>query len=924
MKKDTYETKKPNNVRTTDKKKPGLRKRILSIVLAMAIAAGGLTVFYNQSLVAEALFNSKDAVVYSTFKVGTTVENSVFFIGTYIIHKDALTDKIYADAQASASESGQNTPYYKSELSDGQWFDISNVDNGVEGISSKGVPVPETTIDPLYVTYYAGSDGILRDAKSMMPVNTFDIPDPYDLSKLPELQSLWLQYTYSETADSISQEDFLKNRNSRDSGNLRSDVYYYQLLSTFFSLDLRDAETNKCDSQLIALNNLYISLKEAGSDDEAEIVYHLMDMIDSKRRALIMERLSELDTNLLNTLYTLATGSYYTPYGNFKDSSSETETTEETPGYVTELQDSLQHDFTASQSPLLQLPWIQSWFSRLGIVTGGNGWWTVLDTAQSDRRKRAEEANSENEDWVYDETPVEMSFTADNSLLSAIGDAMSSCSESYTNYMSRCLDDKDDVLGHAEYEYASQVIEASGGGALGGPVTYLKHVTKIKDNEVADAQGELDMLKNNLISICSSRYTAKVTAGVNDEYESLSSVNARSSSLDDQKSDLEAERSMLQFLIDGVRMRDTAANALAFVYERINWTEKLKKQILEDDFKPYATSSVEAHLVWLREEAQRIKDSDSSLKSDEDRLREKKAELQAKRDACLDNNDLAGAAAYDAMIAAVDNDLNGAGGAGSNGNLVNQLLDKAMDKLADNSNADLSGIANALAGMGADDALDTLAEKAAASGASANTLKGIKDAKNSGAGSTSMSADELLAQLEALFGKSLDEMDDRELAITAATLSQLAKSGIAPADELLSQLISRLVKGNNKYMYDQYLSSKTVEYVNMRTLSLVTSYRYFYDETKATATLTKGSQVYIFKRGSSNMYNGSEESEPEEMTDQAIYQGELYVGETDTQRYFKCNAEYLKNSEYSLCLTQTMQTSVSEFVQTLSEMFAAS
>ena len=97
---------------------------------------------------------------------------------------------------------------------------------------------------------------------------------------------------------------------------------------------------------------------------------------------------------------------------------------------------------------------------------------------------------------------------------------------------------------------------------------------------------------------------------------------------------------------------------------------------------------------------------------------------------------------------------------------------------------------------------------------------------------------------------------------------------------------------------------------------------YFYDETKATATLTKGSQVYIFKRGSSNMYNGSEESEPEEMTDQAIYQGELYVGETDTQRYFKCNAEYLKNSEYSLCLTQTMQTSVSEFVQTLSEMFA--
>ena len=103
------------------------------------------------------------------------------------------------------------------------------------------------------MTYYAGSDGILRDAKTLAGINPFDIPDPYDLSKLPELQSLWLQYTYSETAESISQEEFLKNRNSADSGNLRSDVYYYQLLSTFFSLDLRDEETNKLDEQLNGL-----------------------------------------------------------------------------------------------------------------------------------------------------------------------------------------------------------------------------------------------------------------------------------------------------------------------------------------------------------------------------------------------------------------------------------------------------------------------------------------------------------------------------------------------------------------------------------------------------------------------------------------------------------------------------------------------
>ncbi|MBO4900804.1 MAG: hypothetical protein J5509_11005 [Lachnospiraceae bacterium] len=922
MNKDKVSTSKVNK----DKKPVRAWKRILSVVLALAIAAGGFTVFFNRSLIAEALFNPDDAVIYSTFKTRTTVEDSVLFIGTYIVHKDALTDKIYEDAMSSASDSGQNSIYYKSELSDGQWFDVGDVDNGIQGIASEGTPVPEENIDPLYVTYYAGSDGILRDAKTLAAINPFDIPDPYDLSKLPELQSLWLQYTYSETAESISQEDFLKNRNSADSGNLRSDVYYYQLLSTFFSLDLRDEETNKLDEQLNSLNNLYISLKAAGSDDEAELVYHLMDMVDSKRRALVMERLSELDTNLLNTLYTLATGSYYTPYGNFKDSSTETETTGQSYDYITELQDSLQHDFSASQSPLMQLPWITTWFSRLGIVTGSNGWWTVLDTAESDRKKRAEEYNSENEDYVYDGTPQEMAFNADTSLLDAIGSAMSDCGDSYTKYMSKCLDDKDDVLGHAEYEYAVQVIEASGGGTLGGPVTYLKHVTKIKDNIVADASGELDMLKSTLIGTCSSRYTSKATSGVNADYYSLSSVNARSTSLEDQKADLEAERSMLQFLIDGVRQRDTAANALAFVYERIDWTENLKTQISGDDFKPYATSSVEAHLVWLREEAQRIIDSDESLKSDADRLRDKKEDLQAKRDGALDDNDLAGAAAYDAMIAAVDNDLNGAGGAGSSDDMANQLLDKAMDKLADNANADLSGIADALAGMGADDALKDLADKAAASGASAATLKGINDAmKGDGSGgSGSADAAALLSALEGLFGKSLDEMDDRELAITAATLSRLARSGMSAADELLAQLIARLLNGNNSYLYTQYSSSKTVEYVNMRTLSLVTSYRYFYDESKATATLTSGTKAYIFKRGSSNMYNGSEQSEPEAMTDPAVFQGEIYVGEEDTMRYFKCSSEYLENSEYALCLTSTMQTAIAGYVEALSEMFAAS
>ena len=301
------------------------KKRIKGVLAFLIVIAIGATVLINSGFFANALLDSKQAVTYAAFKQKVKVDNSVIFMGTYIIHKDAMTDDLYTKAQASASDSGQNEVYYKSEIANGQWFALNDVDNGVGGISSNGVPVSEDVLDPLYVTHYAGADGILKDAKELMSINPFDIPDPYDLSKLSELQPLWMQYTYSEKSDPITQADFLENRNSEETGNLRSDVYSYQLLSTFFSLNLRDAETDKCDEDLAKLNNLYIQLKGAGADEEAELVYGLMEKVDAKRRMLVMERLIALDPNLLNTLNTLAGGSNYTTQGDFKDSSSDDE-----------------------------------------------------------------------------------------------------------------------------------------------------------------------------------------------------------------------------------------------------------------------------------------------------------------------------------------------------------------------------------------------------------------------------------------------------------------------------------------------------------------------------------------------------------------------------------------------------------------------
>ncbi len=934
-----------------------LPKKLIKKGIALILTASIVGIMFGAQVTSEAFFDPDSAINYRTFSASTTVDNSVLFIGTYIVHKDALTDELYEKALTSASESGQNDVFYKSELSDGQWFETGVIDNGIKGISSEGLPVSIETINPLYVTYYVGADGVMKDAKTLAGVNPFDVPDPYDLSGLKELEPILTQYTMSSSKRSISQEDFLKNKNSETSGNLRSDVYYYQLLSTFFSLDLRDEETNKCDEQLKNLNSAYIALKAAGQDEQADLVYGLMAKVDATRRLLIMQRLNEIDDNLLNCLYELSTGSYYTPYGNFKDSSSESNASSQ-PSYQVELEDSLKHDFEATATTN---SWVLAWLDRLGILRNSSGWWTVLEKAETDKRTRKAEANKENENYVADNTPSEYPFNPDSSLIEAIGTAMSNCSDSANTHRGKALVDTDDILGHVIYDYSTQVIEQTTGASVGGPVEFLKHATNIQEGMVSDKEGELSLLKSSLISLASSKYSASATAGVGSEYSQAQSEGAKKSALEGQKAKEEADRSMLQYLIEAMRIRDTAQNALEYVNDRIKWTEELLTTIPDDEYKSYSTTSVQAHLVWLKEEAQKIIDSDDSLRSKLDKLLDRKKDLQTKRDSCLDNNDLSGAAKYDALIAAVDNDIADEGGEVDN--MTDKLVDKALSKLADDANADLSGVAAALAGLGETEKLNALAEKARNSGASSNTMAGIKAAQDSvGGGSGSGSggsgsgsggsgsdgsgsgsggsgsgsggsgsgsggsgsgpdSDGLMDELEDKLGNELDDMNDEQMAVAGAVTSKLSRMGITQAESLTKKIVNKLADSSNDYLYSQYGADKSRKFVSMEALSNCTDYRYFYDDSKATATMTKGSSVYIFKRGSDEMRKQSLDAEAEKMNSKAVFSGVVYISEEDAQNYFNCTSEYAYDTNYAICLTATKQKQVDECVEELSELY---
>ncbi len=267
------------------------RLRIFAGVLAALLGImGGLE--YSQ-INAYAVLDESTAVKYSTFSLTNTVENGTLFIGTYLIHMTAMTDELYEKAQESAEDSGQYNIYYKSELANGEWFDISSAE-GLADITDAAEPVETAELADLWVTFYVGADGISHSAKNSEAVCIFDQPSPYDLYRLPELEALRNQYDNTYTSETEG-----------------ADRYFYDQLKDFFELNLRNTVTDECDRQINLLQGVYNGLQQQEKSEQAEILYTLMGKIDAKRRAEVFYQLMEAEDSRLNQLQSLLGGSAY-------------------------------------------------------------------------------------------------------------------------------------------------------------------------------------------------------------------------------------------------------------------------------------------------------------------------------------------------------------------------------------------------------------------------------------------------------------------------------------------------------------------------------------------------------------------------------------------------------------------------------------
>lgn len=832
--------------------KKGKKKRLrifAGVLAAMLGIVGGLE--YSR-INAYAVLDESTAVKYSTFSLTNTVENGTLFIGTYLIHMSAMTDELYEKAQESAQDSGQYNIYYKSELANGEWFDISSAE-GLADITDAAEPVETAELADLWVTFYVGADGIARSAKNSEAVCIFDQPSPYDLYRLSELEALRNQYDNTYTSETEG-----ANR------------YFYDQLRDFFGLNLRNAVTDECDRQINLLQAVYNGLQQQKKSEQAEILYTLMGKIDAKRRAEVFYQLMEAEDSRLNQLQSLLGGSAYHKE-NYKDEQ----------------------------------------------------------------------------------------FMASADLSDAVGTAMESCESSYITHSGNQISNDGTVLGETEYTLCMSILAKVAGGNtdLEEELLKLKNLYSIKASMIKDKDRELTLLEQELIPEAEERLKSAFSSGAGQEYNAAVSQGKSKEACDKllelQKTEQDKISNEYQFLLEAKAERMGSQEAADYLFSKIEEIGNCYSNIRDDAYAENAQLGVDACLLELQQLAQGVIDGDSSMRSTLSGLESDKENTQTLRDAALDKNDLGLAKKYDAMLDAIDVEIAAeeqrlaaqlnSGSAVDRAKAMSQLGDKtraanvakiqnnAKKKLAE---GDMSGIveaADALAALGEEDALKDLMSslgtdatddvRNALSSAlqqvqGSGTGDGSSTESGSATGGFGLTGDELLALLESTLGDSFDNMNDKDQAAVLGALSLFGTEGSSEAATLAGTLAVDCMRNGNKSLFVRYSGSGAEKYISAQTIGRVTDFRYIYSAGRRDAVLSGSGKTYRYSVGNSEVR--LTDGTIEQMSSETVLQGNVaYIPEEAGSKYFGCSVIYIEGTEYAVCVTEGMETTVEQLLEKL-------
>lgn len=901
-----------------ERTKKYLNKKKLTAMMA-ALLAVVVLVTGIPAIQALAVFDESSAVRFRTYKQSHTIGNSVLFIGTHLIHLEGLTDELYEKAVQSQSDSEQQEIYYKSELADGQWYNITDA-TGLAAITAEGTPVEESELDDLYVAYDTGADGLTKDAKTGAVVCIFDDPDPYDLMKMTELETL--RQIYQDKYNGTTSEE-------------KSFKYLRDALNSFFAQNMRTETTNQYDRILKNLQKCYEAFGTAGMNEEAQVVMTLMEGIDAARRADVFGRLlndndltADVTITDMNRLSGIVGGEYYSSKSHNDESDSDDV-------------DPFQTDSTLVESVMSSISQCSDSYTSYNAKILSPGGSTIQAYVYAQGKELADRCDS-NSSISTDRTIIALVNSikyAQNIENGVVGDAEGEC---------KLIDEH--FLPDAESSFSSQL-------SKGVSQEYQSAAEKNQSDAVK--KGILDNDKTD-VEIARSELESMITA----RKERISSSDALNYVYERITWAQEQEKT--------IKNDDFANSAKEVLTAHIEWLRTLGQKIVDADaslmseldrlkglLSDYQQKQQDAldedNLNLAAQYAELISDTSNKIAAEEARLNE------------IINSDTATEAEKAAAQIAL----------GQSGllNDIEKLKQQAMSALNSGTTNELEHTLDMLGTLGAENALlqikDALADSSlsvsdqekwgqkideaigaskasslhdqanastsdsgsgsgsgdgsgSGSGSSTGTGDGSGSGSRSGTGSsatnpTTMSEQMLKNAIEQALGGSFSELGADGKVAAAVAMDRLYDNySNVNAKTLAKQFITTCASENSPYVYAKLSGHSETEYISLAIIGnrVVTPYRYVYSDFREEATMTHGSTSYRFRVGARVVTFS-------DMTTQSIdrykveFQTVPYIDEDTAKTYFGCEAEYIADTNYSVCVNKKVAEQADQLYNTL-------
>ena len=841
------------------------------LICLMAVLAVVVLVLWQKDLISNALFDTSQAVQINPEEI----EESTMIIGTHLIYLHALNEPLYEIAKQSASASGQDRIYYKSEMASGLWYDITDA-GSLKDITTDGVVVSNEDIHNLYLTHHTKSDGITYDLRTNQSVCIYDIYPLFDLENMPELESLKMQYDLMKESD--SQSDTSKR-------NL-------ELTRNFFATEVEVNMVTTYSEQIKALQSYYEEL--AGNDasiTETEAVLDVMEKVDYARKAAVFaivdSALEELEDAAADTR------------SPTKDSEDEKDT-------IYDIDDALLTAIGNAQSEISQ-----SLTQALGnMLEQGNSVLSsteyrlaqsLIDAAQVHNFASCDEANARLIDLKH---ITEGKIVQRNTELTLLEEMIAEADQKYQQILAK----------GESAEYQAKTGENASHAAL-------ENLLKQDLTEVNAVRGELQFL-----------IQSKTDRQENEAAQSFILIRIQESSVFSRQipkdayqsamsTTVDQYRDWLQELLAKVKKEDTTQTQAESLYEEkaalqeqqmealdqldLDTAKKIEAQIQAVDNKiDEMEKSAGNKLMALNEEKNSLEKQIEQDPENEE-LRQQLDQLNVQiADASTDMSDGSQSAniinmkkeamgyiqagdTSKAAMQAVEDCITGLGSMVENGSALalDSIKELYSQMVTDSYLSDVSQYDDLIS------QIEQTVEQA--------DVSGLLAAQTDPAAQKGLTADAVVSTLEEELGIELDasnsDTDEETLLLTLAECYE--ETGSSEIKDLLDGQTLKALEQGQDFIFES-LQNNQQSFAPTEAVAKYTGYRYLWNDTKKTAVLSRGAKFYIFKSFYDTVER--ENSQEETMDSQAVFYGQLYIPASYISQQFGCQVIDISGTDYSV------------------------